>query len=177
MPVYPTIASRFNDPGVNRLFAALAHALGSRKVGSASWQVPEGPIADTAAPPALIPGARIRYLAEIAQGGRAEKAHIEKKALAASRAYGLHQALASLNDGALPTPFERVAAAVVQDEGADQTRRQLYAAYNAALDEVGAQALPELAAWPARVAAATAETCTYPVRGRAVTAQRTTLKA
>ena len=45
---------------------------------------------DTAAPPALIPGARTRYLAEIAQGGRAEKTHIERSALAASRAYGLY---------------------------------------------------------------------------------------
>jgi methylmalonyl-CoA mutase len=171
VPVFPTIASRFNDPGVNRLFAALASAISSRKIGTASWQLADSPVADSAAPPALIPSARTRYLAEIAQGGRAEKAHIEKQAQAASRACGLYQALASLNDAALPHPFERVSAAAREACGTDQTRQQLYAAYNAALDEVGADALAELAAWPARVAAATAPTYTYPVRGRDVTGE------
>jgi methylmalonyl-CoA mutase len=90
VPVYPTIASRFNDPGVNRLFAALAHAIGSRKIGTASWQLPESPIADNAAPPALIPGARIRYLAEIAQAGRArENAHRKKGAGGKPRLWAL----------------------------------------------------------------------------------------
>ena len=171
VPVYPTIASRFNDPGVNRLFAALAHALHSRKIGHASWQLTDSSSPETAAPPALIPGARTRYLAEIAHGGRAEKADIEKKAQAASRACGLYQALGSLKDKALPAPFERVGAAALQDDAADATRRELYAAYNAALDEVGAAALAQLAEWPARVAAATAETYTYPVRGRDVTGE------
>jgi len=171
LPVFPTIASRFNDPGVNRLFAALASAISSRKIGTASWQLTVSAVADAAAPPALIPSARTRYLAEIAQGGRAEEARIEKQAQAASRAYGIHQALASLNDAALPPAFERVSATAPENHAADQTRRQLYAAYNAALDEVGADALAQLAAWPARVAAATADTYTYPVRGRDVTGE------
>jgi len=171
VPVFPTIASRFNDPGVNRLFAALASAISSRKIGTGSWQLTDSAGSDTAAPPALIPSARTRYLAEIAQAGRAEKACIETQAQAASRAYGLFQALASLNDAALPPAFERVGAAACEGEEADQTRRQLYAAYNAALDAVGADALAELAAWPARMAAATAATYTYPVRGRDVTGE------
>src|SRR5690242_15318983 len=32
VPVYPTIASRFNDPGVNRLFAALCAALNEKQI-------------------------------------------------------------------------------------------------------------------------------------------------
>src|SRR5215469_2018691 len=44
IPVYPTVASRFNDPGVNRLFAALCSALSSEAIGGgghpqASWTV------------------------------------------------------------------------------------------------------------------------------------------
>ena len=30
IPVFPTIASRFNDPGVNRLFAAICHELAEK---------------------------------------------------------------------------------------------------------------------------------------------------
>src|SRR4029077_9565499 len=34
LPVFPTIASRFNDPGVNRLFAALCAQLAEERIGS-----------------------------------------------------------------------------------------------------------------------------------------------
>ena len=168
LPVYPTIASRFNDPGVNRLFSALIQALDGRKIGAASWQLSMDTAATSATPPALIPGARVRYLSEIAEGGRATAARIEKQAQAASRACGLRQALASLGDGALPAEFARIDAVGLDDPSVDATRRQLRAAYNAALDEVGAKDLAELAAWPGRVAAATHETYSYPVRGREV---------
>src|SRR5882672_365905 len=70
VPVFPTIASRFNDPGVNRLFAALCAA------EEINWPVDDvGPTELTTRDP-LIPGSRIRYLAEIAQGGRDVNARI-----------------------------------------------------------------------------------------------------
>ncbi len=85
LPVFPTIASRFNDPGVNRLFAAICT---SDKV---KWPLSDaGPTEITSREP-LIPGSRVRYLAEIAQGGRDIKSRIEQQAKAASRAYGLYQ--------------------------------------------------------------------------------------
>src|SRR5688572_11024882 len=37
VPVFPTIASRFNDPGVNRLFGAICTALAAKKGGAQSW--------------------------------------------------------------------------------------------------------------------------------------------
>src|SRR6267143_1199746 len=37
--VFPTIASRFNDPGVNRLFAAICAALAAKQIGAASWKL------------------------------------------------------------------------------------------------------------------------------------------
>src|SRR5262249_18790546 len=37
LPVFPTIASRFNDPGVNRLFAALCATLAEKRIGNQSW--------------------------------------------------------------------------------------------------------------------------------------------
>ncbi len=52
---------------------------------------------------------------------------------------------------------------------ADPTRRELRAAYHAALDEMGADAIGELKAWPKRVKAVTQEKFSYQVRGRDVT--------
>src|SRR3989440_5656441 len=39
LPVFPTVASRFNDPGVNRLFAAVCAALSAGQIGTASWKL------------------------------------------------------------------------------------------------------------------------------------------
>src|SRR5689334_14301467 len=68
LPVFPTIASRFNDPGVNRLFLALCAKL--RAGGAERFAISGGPLAGaptefrTREP--LVPAARVRYLAEIA---------------------------------------------------------------------------------------------------------------
>jgi isobutyryl-CoA mutase len=168
VPVFPTIASRFNDPGVNRLFAALCEA-DAVKLPLAD----PGPTEITSREP-LIPGARIRYLAEIAQGGRDVGARIGQQAQAASRAFGLYQSLQALADPALPQPLDRYADAVVAESAADPTLRALRSAYNSALDETGAEGVAELKRWPVRVEAATAEKYSYKVRDRIVTGENYT---
>jgi isobutyryl-CoA mutase len=196
VPVFPTIASRFNDPGVNRLFAAICNAV--------SWPVTDvGPTELTTRDP-LIPAPRVRYLAEIAQSGRAVAERIEKQAVAAERACSLYQALKTLNDAALPAPLDRYPESATFEAGAgaasrastlpaparateadalsasattgavDETRRALRAAYNAAVDEVGPEAIGELKHWPARAAAASADTYSYKVRDRVVTGENYT---
>ena len=168
LPVYATIASRFNDPGVNRLFAALCTALAERHGGGFSWKLTDaGPTAPAAAAP-LIPAARTRYLAEIAQAGRATRARIEAQVEAGRRAFGLYEALKALHDAPLPAPLERYAPELLAERSVDATRRELRAAYGRALDELGAEAVGELKAWPARVQAASDATYCYPVRERLV---------
>ena len=166
LPVFPTVASRFNDPGVNRLFAAVCAALSARQIGSASWKlVHNGPTELTTRTP-LVPGSRTRYLAEIAQGGRGARARNEAQAEAARRAFGLYESLKALHDAALPAPLERFAPEQLSDAAADATRRELRAAYNRSLDEIGAEGVGELKAWPARVRSATDATYSYKVRER-----------
>ncbi len=182
LPVFATVASRFNDPGVNRLFAAIC------KAPALGWPVTDvGPTELSAREP-LIPGSRARYLAEIAQAGRAAEERIGKQALAAERAYSLYESLKALRDAPLPQPLEPYPDAALSGAGAagaevsgaasaapaDETRRALRAAYNAALDEIGAEGLGELKRWPARVAAATADTYSYTVRDRVVTGENYT---
>src|SRR5690606_16356916 len=96
IPVFPTIASRFNDPGVNRLFGALCELLEARRARLAaqadagrelpSWRVTEvGPTRFVTRDP-LIPGTRAQYLAEIAEHGRRVRDDIEAAVAAARRA-------------------------------------------------------------------------------------------
>jgi isobutyryl-CoA mutase len=174
LPVFPTIASRFNDPGVNRLFAALCGMLAAKGIGAASWQVTDpGPVELRPREP-LIPGGRVRYLAEIAQSGRAVREASEQQAAAASRAFGLYESLKALHDAPLPAPLDRYAESTVADSTTDETRRALRAAYNRSLEEVGAEGVGELKAWPARARAATEDTYTYKVRDRDVAGENYT---
>src|SRR6266446_4760832 len=174
LPVFPTIASRFNDPGVNRLFAAICAALEARQTGGGSWKVADPGPTELASGAPLIPGSRTRYLAEIAEGGRAERARIEARAESARRAFGLYESLKALRDSALPGALEPFAPGALTEASLDATRRELRAAYNRALDEIGEEGLAELRAWPSRVRAATDATYSYRVRDRMVTGENYT---
>ena len=100
VPVYPTIASQFNDPGVTWMFANLCRLLrdklhlpdekSGRRTIDTTLKEPRATV--------LIPGARVRYLAEIAEQGRGINAQIGKQAEAADRAQAFWQALRELGD-------------------------------------------------------------------------------
>jgi methylmalonyl-CoA mutase len=165
LPVYPTIASQFNDAGINALFAALCARLHGQWGRLRSWQ-PQG-LAPVGLPKrqAIIPGARVRYLAEIAAGGRGAQTNARTAAEAATRAHGLYRALAALGDRALPAPLDRYPDAELAGEGVEVRLRH---AYHAALDAIGAEGIALLKEWPARRAAAEAEEYGYRVREREV---------
>ena len=156
VPVYPTIASQFNDAGVNRLFAALCDRLGD--AFEIRDEMPSPRVQQT-----IIPPNRERYLAEIAEGGRAANESATDAADNASRAWRLHGSLDVL--GAAPPDFEPAASS----DSDDASLQGLKKAYNGALDEVGAENIALLRDWPARVAAVRADTYSYTVRGRELT--------
>jgi methylmalonyl-CoA mutase len=169
VPVFPTIASRFNDPGVNRLFVALCGALDEECGETGRWTSADG--APLAAAPTefvsrdpLVPSARSRYLAEIAARGREEHGIAAKRADAARRAHGLYLSLQALADPALPEPLAPASGSPDKNPALDALR----AAYNAALNDIGADALAALRAWPTREKAVTAPEYSYTVRGREV---------
>ena len=167
-PVYPTIASQFNDPGVSWLFVnlcgRLAEAVGADPAGwdphlELSTHEPLGN--------QLIPGARVRYLAEIAEQGRAVNADVERLAAVAATAQHLHASLTALHDPALPAPLEPYPAAEL--DGGPEATAALRAAYNDALAELGAEAVGLLRGWDQMVERITADTYSYTVRGREIT--------
>ena len=167
IPVFPTIASRFNDPGVNRLFDALTRLLDSKAGGEPRWTVTDpGPI-QLIERHALVPTQRTRYLAEIAANGRRAREDLQHRAEAASRANSLHEALRVLGDPLLPTALERYADAALA-ELSDPARARLRDAYNDALDAVGAEAIELLKQWPTVSKSATDDEYRYVVRGREI---------
>ncbi len=161
IPVYPTIASQFNDPGVNRLFNAICRRVNAMPGAANRWSTAESAVTELPRRQAVIPGARVRYLAEIAEEGRAQRESVAKRAEAASRAHGLYRALATLAVPGLPAELERLTAA-----SGDASIAALGKSYNKALDEVGAEGVALLKEWPARAKAATGEHYAYQVRGQ-----------
>jgi methylmalonyl-CoA mutase len=64
------IASRFNDPGVNKLFAAICARLDSKTGDAGTWHVTDPGPTELVERHALVPAKRSRYLAEISGNGR-----------------------------------------------------------------------------------------------------------
>jgi isobutyryl-CoA mutase len=179
VPVYPTIASRFNDPGVNRLFGAVLASLESKGGGRVHWTSNAGGAVVLGATEfrsrdPLIPSARSRYLAEIAGGARRARERLERAVETARMAYSVYESLRSLHDAPLPAPLERYAESVLAEGSGDATRLALRRAYNEALDAIGPEGVGLLRSWPARRAAAQADSYQFQVRGQALSGENYT---
>ena len=115
VPVYPTIASQFQDPGVNWMFWNVCRLLRERlDLDEAAW-TPDVDLEEREpSAAALIPDNRSRYLAEIAEAGREAEEDAERRAAAASKAHACYRALAELEDPELPEPLAAYAAAALE---------------------------------------------------------------
>ncbi|MBB1088903.1 methylmalonyl-CoA mutase family protein [Lysobacter sp. SG-8] len=168
VPVYPTIASQFNDPGISWMFANLCRLLRTKlELPEDNWT----PDIDTSLkePRAtvLIPGSRVRYLAEIAEQGRAINRQIETEAEVADRAQSCWQALEALEDAKLPKALDLFDAADLTD-GGDATLLTLRQRYNDAVQSLSSEALKLLREWPARLKSITDEVNEYKVRDKTI---------
>jgi methylmalonyl-CoA mutase len=167
IPVYPTIASQFNDPGVTWMFVSLCRILAERTGGSDDrWDAGLAPESRLPLGDALIPGSRTRYLAEIAEQGRSIDDRVEQAVELAARAQHCYEALRALGDPALPGELEAIPEAEIESGAGEPKLRQ---AYNDALAALGTEAVGLLRGWNARIEAVTAETYSYTVRGREIT--------
>jgi isobutyryl-CoA mutase len=96
MPVYGTIASQYNDPGVNQLFNAIIQIFNKKlklKFSSSlhfEESIPEKKY--------IIPPQRVRYLAEIAETARDYNQWAERQAEIAQQLYSLKQTIDSLKN-------------------------------------------------------------------------------
>ena len=175
VPVFPSIASQFNDPGVSRLFAALVNGMAEKlDLPESQWKLDvEFPEVDVERQ-ALIPPSRERYLAEIAQRGREHHGRADRAAQAASRAQFCYRALAELEDPALPEELEAYPEEALTEADTEHGIRTLRQRYNAALDDIGEEGRTLLRGWPERRRMARDETFSYTVRGREFTGENYT---
>ncbi|MEN9431365.1 MAG: hypothetical protein RL206_284, partial [Bacteroidota bacterium] len=91
MPVFGTMASQFNDPGTNRLFAAIVDALRA-KTANDQWQLAPEVVKEPGEKMFVIPPHRTRYLSEISEGIRTYNAWADHQAEVADALYSLHKA-------------------------------------------------------------------------------------
>src|SRR5579883_2626739 len=195
VPVYPTIASQFNDPGVTWMFVNLCRLLrekqgaGGRGQGIAHCDFDPHMDVSIKEPRAtvLIPGGRVRYLAEIAELGRAINSDITRMADAASRAQHYFESLAELKDPNLPKALDLYAPADIEpyagahmvvdsdeehsfweQDGVDRSMIVLRQRYNEAVKVLSAEAIRLLREWPSRKESVTADVNEYEVRGKKI---------
>ena len=169
IPVYPTIASQFNDPGVSWMFAQLCRQVADKLGLDAEKWNPEIDTSNRESrSAAAIPGSRIRYLAEIAEQGRAINGRIDSQSELASRLQHLYEALQLIEDPELPgllTPY----AATALNEGGDRSLLTLRQRYQETLSDLSKESLRLLRDWPNRKARVQSERYSYTVRGKEIT--------
>jgi methylmalonyl-CoA mutase len=79
MPVFGTMAARFNDDGVTALYQALVPVLSERGLKLKAGKLPLVSVKQSSSQRAIVPAQRIRYLAEIADSVRAYHAHTDQQ--------------------------------------------------------------------------------------------------
>ena len=169
VPVYPTIASQFNDPGITWMFSELCRRMADKlELDAENWTPDLDVTQKEPRAMAVIPGSRIRYLAEISEQGRAIQNSVEQQAESASQLQHLYEALKALEDPDLPDVFSPYFANALADNK-DRSILVLRQRYQEALHELSTEALGLLRDWPARRDAVRTERYSYEVRGKEVT--------
>jgi isobutyryl-CoA mutase len=98
MPVFGTIASQFNDAGVNQFYNALIELLNAKTGNKFHSTNPlRGEIPDKIH---IIPPRRVRYLSEISETVRSYNSWADDQAEIAQQIYALHETLLLLGDAA-----------------------------------------------------------------------------
>lgn len=87
LPVVGTIASQFNDPGVNQLFGRLMHRIAEKTDVHFGDDKPDKPVTATSTKSLIIPPARVRYLSEIAAGIEEYRAWVNEQCAIATQWY------------------------------------------------------------------------------------------
>lgn len=154
LPVYGTIASQFNDPGMNQLYRAIIDALSKKtgadlKSGFESTQEMSEKIY-------IIPPKRTRYLSEISETIRDFNETVEKQKEIAQKLYGLDKSLEVMR--------------AMDKEAAIQAIEEAKSQLELDLDPHNKKLLEE---WEVKKANYAGEQFTYEVRGKKIEVETT----
>ncbi|HID53097.1 MAG TPA: hypothetical protein EYP41_13825, partial [Anaerolineae bacterium] len=152
LPVYGTIASQFNDPGVNRLYRAVMETVAART--GADLQPHLAASDEVSEKIYVIPPRRVRYLSEIAEKIRQYNEWTADQAQTANRLYGIRQAIETLRAG--------------DWEDKDRLIKQMEELYQQVSLELDRRNQAILEKWPEKRARYAADEFVYKVRGREI---------
>tara|TARA_B100001287_G_scaffold276190_1_gene286157 strand:+ start:396 stop:3776 length:3381 start_codon:yes stop_codon:yes gene_type:complete len=96
MPVHGTIASQFNDPGMNSLYKVIMDQL-VEKAGSelkSTFEITR----EMSEKIFVIPPERTRYLSEISENNRSYDKWVNQQVVVAEKLYGMHSSIETLKD-------------------------------------------------------------------------------
>ncbi|GGX73649.1 methylmalonyl-CoA mutase family protein [Saccharospirillum salsuginis] len=162
IPVYPTIASHFSDPGVNRVFNGLCRMLAGNTERDWDGDLPEGdPQAHV-----LIPGQHQRYLAEIAEQGQSIRGQLREQAELARQVQHLYESLKLLGAGPseqLPDPLVPIKAEDLAAEHQAMAQR-----YNQLLNDLLPETRDALQQWDERMDSVQRDQFEYQVRDKVI---------
>ena len=164
LPVVGTVASQFNDPGVNDLYRRIIAKI-AEKTGSPL----ESHLADARDARDrnyVIPPDRVRYLAEIAETSEGYGRFVDEQTALARRLYQIHGALAALEPRG--ETGEEVLPELAHQDDESEARHALIDVYAELLDRLDHDVKQALREWPATVARYGEEKYKFQVRDRVI---------
>jgi methylmalonyl-CoA mutase len=157
MPVFGTIASKFNDDGVTALYHGILGALAERGLAQLSSSLPDNPNKCSSRQDFIVPSDRVQYLAEIARGIRSYHKSVANRAAAARERQQLIASRDILATGGAPK------AQLARLEKLASQRNK----------NIGEDGAAMLAAWPKTKKAYQGDEFVTKVRGREIRSQLT----
>ncbi|WP_165732316.1 methylmalonyl-CoA mutase family protein [Polaribacter sp. 20A6] len=116
LPVYGTIASQFNDPGMNTLYKSIMDKL-VEKTGvdlKSNMEI----TTEMSEKIFVIPPARVRYLSEIAESNRTYDQNVDDQVVVAQKLYGIYQTILSITEN--NKSLQRTKQSVLTKTGLDE---------------------------------------------------------
>ncbi|WP_297336089.1 methylmalonyl-CoA mutase family protein [Algoriphagus sp.] len=98
IPVFGTIASQFNDPGMNQLYRAIIAKVNEK---FSNWESTFELTAGSSEKIYIIPPARTRYLSEIAENNRNYDQWVEEQKEIAQQLYSIQKSIQTIQNSAL----------------------------------------------------------------------------
>lgn len=155
LPIVGTIAAKFNDEGVNRLFAEIIKAVETKtNVHFGKKGIEEIEINHSISG-LIVPPRRVRYLSEIAEENHKYSSWVNEQASIASKLYQLNGAIEILKESpAKETTFN-------SSEGLQAAKKHLE-------EQLDKQCMSLLQRWPEVIKKYNAEFFEYEVRGKVI---------
>jgi len=181
MPVFGTMASRFNDDGVTALYQALVAKLVTHGLKLAPGKLPHVATTQSTARNAVVPASRVRYLAEIAEAVRGYHAWAQTQARIARELQQLRAAKRMLAETASFETELEASGQIAATEAAHRLDDAITSAGHA-LDALSGERAAKLDArakklldmWPQTKAAYSGDEYVVKIRGREIRTALTT---